>query len=115
MALFCWGEDNDNPDNIKFLKDLGVQGIIYDNIKEHSSNVKESIFLVEARESQKDLIRLAAMQSEVSTPPQQQPFTERKIDIDIAREGLGMLSTATSLESLESCLSDYKDTKNKQN
>ena len=30
LVLFCWGDDNNNSDNIKKLKQAGVDGVIYD-------------------------------------------------------------------------------------
>jgi len=37
LLMFCWGEDNNNHDNIKYLKSLGVDGIICDRIHEFIS------------------------------------------------------------------------------
>ena len=30
LIVFCWGDDNNDKETIKFLKDLGLHGIIYD-------------------------------------------------------------------------------------
>lgn len=30
LVLFCWGEDNNNNENIEMLKKQGVHGIIFD-------------------------------------------------------------------------------------
>ncbi|KAF5293105.1 hypothetical protein FQA39_LY13715 [Lamprigera yunnana] len=104
LIVFCWGDENADKATIKYLKELGLHGIIYDKIDEYSSKeVKESIFLVEARESQKELILLAAATSE--TPAS--PTRERILDVEKARPPFE-LSTATSLQSLESHLSDYE-------
>jgi len=60
LVLFCWGEDNNDSGTIRYLKNIGLNGIIYDKIEEFSSKeVKESIFLIEAREGQKELLKLA--------------------------------------------------------
>ncbi|KAJ8680696.1 hypothetical protein QAD02_016483 [Eretmocerus hayati] len=60
LIIFCWGEDNNNKDTIQHLKKLGLHAVIYDKIDEYNEKeVKESIFLVDARESQKTLIALA--------------------------------------------------------
>jgi len=60
LVLFCWGEDNNDSGTIRYLKNIGLNGIIYDKIDEFSSKeVKESIFLIEAREGQKELMKLA--------------------------------------------------------
>ncbi|KAJ8960972.1 hypothetical protein NQ318_020275 [Aromia moschata] len=50
LVIFCWGDQNADASTIKFLKELGLHGVIYDKIHEYSSKeVKESIFLVQAR------------------------------------------------------------------
>lgn len=110
LVVFCWGDENADPGTIKFLKELGLHGVIYDKIYQYSSKeVKESIFLVEARESQKELIRVAAANAELSQPYQHPPLIkERILDVDRVRENLSGISTATSLESLESHMSDYE-------
>ncbi|XP_031343749.1 glycerophosphocholine phosphodiesterase GPCPD1-like isoform X2 [Photinus pyralis] len=104
LIIFCWGDENADKATIKYLKELGLHGIIYDKIDQYSSKeVKESIFLVEARESQKELIRLAAVAAEQpSSPP---PILKECIlDVEKARVGLENESTATSLQSLESIM-----------
>nr|CAH7743589.1 unnamed protein product [Callosobruchus chinensis] len=111
LVVFCWGDENADPATIRFLKQLGLHGVIYDKIHEYSSKeVKESIFLVEARESQKELLQLAAATSETpQSPPPQPIIKERVLDYEAAKEQLpDVMSTATSLESLESSLSDYQ-------
>lgn len=30
LILFCWGDDNNNPKTIKYLKELGLHAVIYD-------------------------------------------------------------------------------------
>ncbi|XP_021926115.1 glycerophosphocholine phosphodiesterase GPCPD1-like isoform X2 [Zootermopsis nevadensis] len=68
LVLFCWGDDNNSPSTIKYLKHLGIHGVIYDKIDKYSSKeVKESIFLAEAREMQNHLLKAA---EEVQDPPQ---------------------------------------------
>lgn len=37
LILFCWGDDNNSPDNIKLMKTLGVHGIIYDKMDQLST------------------------------------------------------------------------------
>jgi glycerophosphocholine phosphodiesterase GPCPD1 len=110
LTVFCWGDQNADPSTIKFLKELGLHGVIYDKIYQFSSKeVKESIFLVEARESQKDLIRLAAATAEAaSASPPVSIIKEQVLDIEKARQHVeDTVSTATSLESLDSHVSDY--------
>lgn len=30
LIVFCWGDHNNDQENIKFLKKVGLHGIIYD-------------------------------------------------------------------------------------
>lgn len=32
LIIFCWGDDNNSPETIKYLKGLGLHGIIYDKM-----------------------------------------------------------------------------------
>lgn len=32
LVVFCWGDDNNCKDTIKFLKELGLHAIIYDKM-----------------------------------------------------------------------------------
>ncbi|XP_071557921.1 glycerophosphocholine phosphodiesterase GPCPD1 isoform X1 [Temnothorax nylanderi] len=73
LIIFCWGDDNNDKGTIQYLKKLGLHAVIYDKIDEYNAKeVKESIFLVDARESQKELIALAhcnqTPQTQISTP-----------------------------------------------
>ncbi|KYQ47374.1 Putative glycerophosphocholine phosphodiesterase GPCPD1 [Trachymyrmex zeteki] len=73
LIIFCWGDDNNDKDTIQYLKKLGLHAVIYDKIDEYNAKeVKESIFLVDARESQKELIALAhcsqTPQTQISSP-----------------------------------------------
>ncbi|XP_033229082.1 glycerophosphocholine phosphodiesterase GPCPD1-like [Belonocnema kinseyi] len=107
LIIFCWGDDNNDKDTIKHLKKLGLHGVIYDKMDEFNpKSVKESIFLVDARESQKALIALA--HSSQATSPQQPPIplpinTEQDdyyLALEKAQNLVTSTSTATSLESL---------------
>ncbi|XP_069990448.1 glycerophosphocholine phosphodiesterase GPCPD1 isoform X1 [Penaeus vannamei] len=52
LIVFCWGDHNNNQENIKFLKSIGLHGIIYDKIDVYNTKVKkESVFLCEEREA----------------------------------------------------------------
>ncbi|XP_075211409.1 glycerophosphocholine phosphodiesterase GPCPD1-like isoform X2 [Lycorma delicatula] len=65
LVLFCWGEDNNDTDTIRYLKDMGLHGVIYDKIDKFScKEVKESIFRLEARESERMIIKAAAEKAE---------------------------------------------------
>ena len=33
QVLFCWTDDQNNPEIVKYLKKLGVDGIIYDRYR----------------------------------------------------------------------------------
>lgn len=116
LIVFCWGDENADPGTIRFLKELGLHGVIYDKIHEYSNKeVKESIFLVEARESQKQLLRLTAENAERPKSPPPQPIVkERILNYESVKDQLGdRMSTATSLESLESRNSDEDKEKDK--
>lgn len=106
--IFCWGDENADKSVIKYLKELGLHGIIYDKFDQYTlKETKESIFLMEARESEKELLRHAAANAEklkeetVAVPA----AAERVVDVERARFNLDTISTATSLESLESRMS----------
>ncbi|BES89148.1 Glycerophosphoryl diester phosphodiesterase family [Nesidiocoris tenuis] len=61
LVLFCWGDDNNDVDTIKLLKDMGIHAVIYDSIdKLGTKEVKESIFSLEAKGHECMLIRAAA-------------------------------------------------------
>ncbi|XP_011162338.1 glycerophosphocholine phosphodiesterase GPCPD1 [Solenopsis invicta] len=73
LIIFCWGDDNNDKETIQYLKKLGLHAVIYDKIDEYNAKeVKESIFLVDARESQKELIAVAhssqTPQTQIPTP-----------------------------------------------
>ncbi|XP_054742278.1 glycerophosphocholine phosphodiesterase GPCPD1 [Anastrepha obliqua] len=63
LVVFCWGDDNNCKDTIKFLKDLGSHAIIYDKMDVLTSKeVKQSVFLLQARESQNEILKLQALE-----------------------------------------------------
>ncbi|XP_024947437.1 glycerophosphocholine phosphodiesterase GPCPD1 isoform X2 [Cephus cinctus] len=109
LIIFCWGDDNNDKDTIQHLKKLGLHGVIYDKMDEfNGKEVKESIFLVDARESQKALIALAHCNQ--TCGPQQQtlpdPISTKKdyvFELEKARNSIAAASTATSLASLANC------------
>ncbi|XP_055539673.1 glycerophosphocholine phosphodiesterase GPCPD1 [Wyeomyia smithii] len=58
LIIFCWGDDNNCKDTIKHLKSLEIHAIIYDKMDIYSDKaVKESVFLVGARESQAAILQ----------------------------------------------------------
>lgn len=116
LVIFCWGDDTNNPDTIKYLKELGMHAVIYDKINQFSPKApmkEESTFLLEARESQKELIVLTASSLEqVYQEEGQGPKVMKSdfIDEGKARENMMTLSTATSLSSLHSGISRNSNT-----
>ncbi|KAK2576031.1 hypothetical protein KPH14_007381 [Odynerus spinipes] len=109
LIIFCWGDDNNDKDTIRHLKKLGLHAVIYDKIDEYNSKeVKESIFLVDARENQKALIALAqcsqacnATQAPIPGPINTNYNAEKEYLLDLEKtRNLLSTSTATSLSSL---------------
>ncbi|KOX71415.1 Glycerophosphocholine phosphodiesterase GPCPD1 [Melipona quadrifasciata] len=104
LIIFCWGDDNNDKDTIQHLKKLGLHAVIYDKIDEYNAKeVKESIFLVDARENQKALIALAQGNQNCPSQPQinNSLDTEKDyyMDIDNSQNMITTTSTATSLAS----------------
>ncbi|XP_076232782.1 glycerophosphocholine phosphodiesterase GPCPD1 isoform X2 [Calliopsis andreniformis] len=105
LIIFCWGDDNNDKATIQHLKKLGLHAVIYDKIDEYNAKeVKESIFLVDARENQKELIALAQCNQQTCSPQTQIPNplnTEQNyyMDIDKSRNMITTASTAHSLTS----------------
>ncbi|KAI4464164.1 glycerophosphoryl diester phosphodiesterase [Holotrichia oblita] len=106
MVMFCWGDVTD-AFTIQYLKDLGLHGIIYDKIYQYIGNSeKESIYLMDGRESQQELLRsVAKAQGEpaVVLPESQSQYatgTEKLLHERMDAE-CDKISTATSLASLE--------------
>ena len=40
QVLFCWTDDQNNPEIVKYLKNLGVDGIIYDRLVNKNSTMR---------------------------------------------------------------------------
>ncbi|XP_061392048.1 glycerophosphocholine phosphodiesterase GPCPD1 [Musca vetustissima] len=63
LVVFCWGDDNNCKDTIKLLKNLGLHAIIYDKMDVLTSKeIKQSVFLLQAKESQNELLKLQALE-----------------------------------------------------
>lgn len=62
LVAFCWGEDNNDIGTIKYLKDLGMDGVIYDRIDD-TIQAKTSVFFTEHQE---ELLQLAAKSPEAA-------------------------------------------------
>ncbi|XP_076161632.1 glycerophosphocholine phosphodiesterase GPCPD1 isoform X3 [Ptiloglossa arizonensis] len=103
LIIFCWGDDNNDKATIQHLKKLGLHAVIYDKIDEYNAKeVKESIFLIDARESQKALIALAQCNQTSSPQPQIPSLNTEKdyyMDVDKSRNMITTTSTTTSLTS----------------
>ncbi|XP_045764503.1 glycerophosphocholine phosphodiesterase GPCPD1 isoform X1 [Maniola jurtina] len=114
LVIFCWGDDNNDRDTIMKLKEMGLHAVIYDKLDQYSTKeVKESIFLMEARESQREIMRQAALDAlplsdaSSSTHTAGDPAARPFLDLS-ARRAAGAPSTVTSLESLASSI-DIRD------
>ncbi|XP_067001505.2 glycerophosphocholine phosphodiesterase GPCPD1 [Anabrus simplex] len=113
LVIFCWGEDNNNSSTIKHLKKLGLHAIIYDSIDQFGmKEVKESIFLMEEREAQKDLLKVA---QEVEHPQPQRPSSsDLVLDVGTARQTLSELTVSqpTTNGSIWNCIYGDRKTEN---
>jgi len=46
QVLFCWTDEQNDRDTVKYLKQLGVNGVIYDRMDQNNEKlVKQSIFV----------------------------------------------------------------------
>lgn len=107
LIIFCWGDDNNSQDTIKLLKELGVHGVIYDKMDVLSTKeVKKSMFLVGAKDSQTDLLRLQELEKKrIGGGPAEAgegtvaDSVHRQLRLLDERNRVA-LSTATSVESL---------------
>ncbi len=67
LIAFCWGDDNNNAATIRYLKELGLHGVIYDRITDHIPHTeKKSIFLTD---HQSEMLQLAVMSPEAEINP----------------------------------------------
>ncbi|XP_050675509.1 glycerophosphocholine phosphodiesterase GPCPD1 isoform X4 [Leptidea sinapis] len=118
LVIFCWGDDNNDKNTIKKLKEMGLHAVIYDKLDQYiTKEVKESIFLVEARESQREIMRLAALdalpasESSGTLHMPSESGVRPYLDLSV-RHKLNERSTVTSLESLASSIDIRDDDKN---
>lgn len=63
LITFCWGDENNSAATIKYMKKLGLNGVIYDRIEEHIEQ-KQSVFL---SDDGSDLLHIASCLSPCST------------------------------------------------
>lgn len=109
LVMFCWGNEFINQETLRVLKDFGLHSIIYNKTHQITTKeIRESIFFTESNELQKDFIKIAAKIKELPKAPPVSLTQNQVIDIEEAQEyAEENVSTATSLESLQSQISDY--------
>ncbi|XP_049277115.1 glycerophosphocholine phosphodiesterase GPCPD1 isoform X2 [Anopheles funestus] len=99
LIIFCWGDDNNCKDTIKHLKSLGIHAIIYDKMDIYSDKaVKESVFLVGARESQAALLQQINIENRYEQTNQHEFLNDKdvRLSLDKAASSTGSaLSTST--------------------
>lgn len=62
LVVFCWGDDNNDHENRRNLRDHGIDGLIYDRICEDKTE-QANIFKVEEQSSIKDVISEETLQT----------------------------------------------------
>lgn len=45
LIVFCWGDENNSKETIKFLKNLNIHGIIYDKMDKLSEKTEKVSYL----------------------------------------------------------------------
>uniref|UniRef100_A0A182ML41 GP-PDE domain-containing protein n=1 Tax=Anopheles culicifacies TaxID=139723 RepID=A0A182ML41_9DIPT len=99
LIIFCWGDDNNCKDTIKHLKSLGIHAIIYDKMDIFSDKaVKESVFLVGARESQAALLQQINIENRYEQTNQHEFLNEKDVRLSLdkaASSTEATLSTST--------------------
>jgi len=111
LVLFCWGDDNNDSNTIKRLKELGLHAIIYDKIDTYGSKeIKESIFRLEARESERSMIRAVAekVERDKSDNPGVQESNLREVD-EPHYLNLDKAKLLNCTESTSSCISIWSE------
>ncbi|XP_058058575.1 glycerophosphocholine phosphodiesterase GPCPD1 [Anopheles bellator] len=95
LIVFCWGDDNNCKDTIKHLKSLGIHAIIYDKMDIYSDKaVKESVFLVGARESQAALLQQIDIENRYEQTNQHEFLNDK--DVRLNRDKMSS-SSATAM------------------
>ena len=52
LVVFCWGDENANPDTIRYLKSQGCDAVVYDCVDRYcEKEPKQSVFMLEARQA----------------------------------------------------------------
>ncbi|XP_049887717.1 glycerophosphocholine phosphodiesterase GPCPD1-like [Pectinophora gossypiella] len=114
LVIFCWGDENNDKNTIMQLKGMGLHAVIYDKLDQYTTKeVKESIFLVEARLSERELLQMAELEDErtessgAASVGTSENAVRPYLDLTV-RDRLKDHSTVTSLESLASSI-DLRD------
>ncbi|XP_053691424.1 glycerophosphocholine phosphodiesterase GPCPD1 [Sabethes cyaneus] len=80
LIIFCWGDDNNCKDTIKHLKNLGIHAIIYDKMDIYSDKaIKESVFLVGARESHAAILQQIEIEQRHEQTTHQESIDQNKV------------------------------------
>uniref|UniRef100_A0A453Z005 Glycerophosphocholine phosphodiesterase n=1 Tax=Anopheles gambiae TaxID=7165 RepID=A0A453Z005_ANOGA len=88
LIIFCWGDDNNCKDTIKHLKSLGIHAIIYDKMDIYSDKaVKESVFLVGARESQAALLQQINIENRYEQTNQHDFLNDKDVRLSLDKSG----------------------------
>lgn len=123
LVVFCWGDDNADPDTIRYLKELGLHAVIYDKIYVYGKEAaKDSIYILSQTPNfinkfdvTTEILQIAHDVTDdippghvvVPAPGSGEPCAGRVLNVDVSRRLLGEVSTATSLASLESNVEEY--------
>uniref|UniRef100_A0A182Q6P8 GP-PDE domain-containing protein n=1 Tax=Anopheles farauti TaxID=69004 RepID=A0A182Q6P8_9DIPT len=97
LIIFCWGDDNNCKDTIKHLKSLGIHAIIYDKMDIYSDKaIKESVFLVGARESQAALLQQINIENRYEHTNQHEFLNDKDVRLSLDKASTSSaLSTST--------------------
>lgn len=85
MVAFVWGDELNEPKNVQKMKELGLDGIIYDRIGEVES--RQNVFIVE-RDARRSLFSASPGPSRSASldkkTAQQKEFPQNLLSLDIA-------------------------------
>ena len=71
QVIFCWTDEQNDRETVKCLKDLNVNGVIYDRMDQNNEkDVKESIFYSPDKKSKSSIS--SGFHSDLSNPPSPQ-------------------------------------------
>ncbi|KAG8431366.1 hypothetical protein GDO86_018951 [Hymenochirus boettgeri] len=88
LVVFCWGDDTNDTENRKLMREYGVDGLIYDRI--YDSNPEQpNIFQVEQMERLKEELPIEMLKSCICPP--------------LSHHSAGCTNNRTHVESLSNC------------